>query len=141
MSTAPHDARCRATVARDGDGLYSISFSLRNTGVAPLALTLFEPFLQFRLRAQASGVDVAVTQPTLDLGLHRTKRVLEPGQEATVRTPIRLQLGADLAPSSDRFVWSIARDAHELTLELTPDLPPPFDQPCTMEGLSHPQDR
>jgi hypothetical protein len=121
---------CRAIVAAQSDGLYSVQFELVNDSDQAVTLESYKPFLQFRLRAEAEGSPVAVEEPTLDLPLQPVKLTVDARGKLALTTPIRLRLGGSAAPGADAFVWSIAHPPAGLELVFTLALPAPFDQPC-----------
>ena len=124
---------CRAVVAAQADGLYSVQFELVNTSDAPVILDSYAPFLQFRLQARADGSPIAVEEPTLDLPLQPVKLTVAARGALTLRTPIQLRFGAGAQPSDDGFMWSINHSLAGLDLVFTLDLPAPFDQPCRVQ--------
>lgn len=121
---------CRATVAADADGVHHIELELRNPTDRSVHLAAFQPFLQFRLRAEAGGEPVPVIEPPLDLGIQAVTLEIPAQGTLTLRPPIQLVIAADAVASDDPFTWTIAHDPRGLDLVFTLELPPPYDQPC-----------
>lgn len=123
---------CRAILTPASDTDYSVSFELSNPSSQPITLSVHEPFLRFRVRATADGSDLVIDQPTLDIPVRSTKITIQPSASAELVTPVRLRFRTNpVAPQ--RFVWSIAHEAHGVQLMFALDLPPPFDQPFTSD--------
>jgi hypothetical protein len=124
--TAPPPCRAILTPSTDAD--YGIRFELTNPTPQPIALKVYDPFLQFRVRAAADGAALEVVQPTLDIPIHPTTVTVPAAGTLSLASPVRLRFGA---PSRDGFVWSIAHAPAGVELTFTLDLPAPFDQPFT----------
>lgn len=122
-------APCRAILTPSADAEYSVRFELTNPTPRPIALDIYEPFLQLRVRAAADGAALAVVQPTLDIPINPTTVTVPAAGTLRLASPVRLRFGG--APSRDGFVWSIAHAPAGVELTFTLDLPAPFDQPFT----------
>jgi hypothetical protein len=119
---------CRAILISSADAEYGVRFELSNPTPRPIALDIYEPFMQFRVRAAADGSALAVVQPTLDIPINPTTMTVPAAGTLLLASPVRLRFGA---PSRDGFVWSIAHPPAGVELAFTLDLPAPFDQPFT----------
>jgi hypothetical protein len=119
---------CRAILTPGADAEYSVRFELTNPTPRPIALDLFEPFMQFRVRAAADGAALTVAQPPLDIPINPTTVTVPAAGTLVLASPVRLRFGA---PSRDGFVWSIGHAPAGVELTFTLELPPPFDPPFT----------
>lgn len=121
---------CRAILTPASATDVGVTFELTNPTDLPLAVTSFEPFVAFTVRARADGAELAVVRPALDVPTQKRAQTIPPHATIELASPIRLRFAAG-PPATDRFVWSIAHAPAgvELTFEL--DLPAPLDQPFT----------
>lgn len=129
----PATPPCHATVAHQPDGSYAISVELTNAGDQPVTLESYQPFLQFRVRAEADGAPVTIDQPALDLPVQPIDLTIPARGSLTLRSPIRLVIAAGARGAKDGFVWTIARPATGLTLAIDVDLAAPYGGPCSTD--------
>jgi hypothetical protein len=122
-SSMSQDTQLIVTPAGDA---WSLSFTIRNPGSAPLAIRYMHPFTGFQLAvADGRGAALSLGQPALDIPVQPKELVVPGDSKGVLQTPIRLRFAADAPPTgggTDPFVWTIRAAPQPVTLTATVDL-------------------
>ena len=132
-SPAPSDLGCEFAVERRGASL-GLGFVLSNHSSAPRTVRYFRPFLQFDLRAVASGAELRIVRGDFDGPAEPATLDVPAGGTARLDTPVTLQFATTAAaPPTDAFTWTVLGEPRTVELRATLHLE---DQPLP-ECVAH----
>jgi hypothetical protein len=100
---------CELHLDPAGPGLVGVRFQVSNPGNAPVAVSYYEPFVDFDLSARTDQSDLPIVQPAYSLAAQQVESIIQSDETVTIQTPIRITFDPTIPPSGgpDPTTWTI----------------------------------